>query len=566
MKYFKVLYGCVALTCMVSGGVIGRTALQHRDGSYVAGKIAGRVETIFNNLSLDVEHKRRLLRQELSHAQQLKLDTLSQKITAMLGLLVVQGKSMEPYITAAEEVNTVGHDTTAESDIFDTPESLVTATLAGETDDQPAVQSAATDGEAMSVESIAAFGNEVIERAAAYSDRLMIVGTPSVSRHRAATFALFIRSLRADNDALIRAQDAVKVCTKIYTLLDSNKTLQAFVAAFKKHIEKKYAAVVTDIEGNIKFKIFEILAYLGGDETQTAEDIVGDFLVSYNSYVTAQNTIQSDELAFPVREWAHMLLTTDQVVKHIMLVLSFAMEQVKHDVQREPLVKQLHDDVSVQTTEALTLLEQDGVAVSDEERLNPMELAQKCSDQVQVLLTSRDGAFAKEQQERVERYVNLVDQISQLTSDYDLVVREMADTAALNRLTHDISQLPESEQEILKKSSSLDPAVLQEIVPAFSDDQEFEESEPVKGLAPRKRRGRMSTGAKVGLGLGVSAAILLILWQGIAMKMKLSEEESNVGSAFLADSSASYVGPVQNLTFWDMLTKAGPIGFIAPLW
>ncbi|MEI7580616.1 MAG: hypothetical protein WCJ17_02350, partial [bacterium] len=106
MKYFKVLYGCVALTCMVSGGVVGRTALQHRDGSYVAGKIAGRVETIFNNLSLDVEHKRRLLRQELSHAQQLKLDTLSQKITAMLGLLVVQGKSMEPYITAAEEVNT----------------------------------------------------------------------------------------------------------------------------------------------------------------------------------------------------------------------------------------------------------------------------------------------------------------------------------------------------------------------------------------------------------------------------------------------------------------------------
>jgi hypothetical protein len=252
-----------------------------------------------------------------------------------------------------------------------------------------------------------------------------------------------------------------------------------------------------------------------------------------------------------------MILTTDQVVKHIMLVLSFAMEQVKHDIRREPLAQQLYDDVQAQVAQSLTLLEEDGVAVSDAERANPLELAQKCSHQVQALLSAEGASFSSEQQARVEQYVNVVDQISQLTSDYDMVVREMADTAALNRLANDISQLPESEQQILKDASAIDPAVLQEIVPAFGEDQEFEEESVANGRAPRKRRSRMSTGAKVGMGIGISAAILFVLWQATGMAIK--------AQASKADSAKDSTSPEgASMSWWHLLTAPGtPIGLIA---
>ncbi len=563
MKYFKILYGCVVLATIISGTAAARTVLQHRDGSYIAGKLAGRVDTIFNNLSLDIHNKKILLRQELAHAEQLKLPLLAEKITAMLALLVVQGRSLEPYV--ADVASAVRDDSDVESDIFDTPESVLAATLDG--GEQAASDSSveASSSDALTPHQISQFGTEVIERAAAYSDRLLIAGTPSVSSHRIATLGLFVRRIKADAELLARTQDAVKVCKKIYDLLATNVSLQKFVGGFKKHIQKKYAASVENIEGAINFKVFEVLVYYSGDEDQTAEEIVGDFLSSYNSYVTPQHIITPQEIDFPVRDWARTLLATDNVVKHIMLVLSFAMEEVKHDVRREPLAKQLYDDVQGQVSEALALLEEDGVSVSDTERAHPLELAQQCSHQVQALLSAEGAVFSPEQQARVERYVNVVDQISQLTSDYDMVVREMADTAAVSRLVHDISQLPESEQQILKDSSSLDPSVLQEIVPVFGDEQDAEGMEGSYDRMPRKRRSRMSTGAKVGIGLGVSAAILLVLWQGVTMQQALKSTQTARESFNKANASPDARIP-KTITFWDMLTNPKtPLGKVTHL-
>jgi hypothetical protein len=137
---------------------------------------------------------------------------------------------------------------------------------------------------------------------------------------------------------------------------------------------------------------------------------------------------------------------------------------------------------------------------------------------VQTLLRA-EGAFSSvSQRERVEKYVNVVEQISQLTSDYDMVAREVADAAARDRLSHDISQLPEEEQKLLQQSSSLDQEVLNDLVPAFNQ-------EPVRGYddtqfalsIPRKK---MGVGAKIGIALTVCAVLIIGLWQAAGMMAK----------------------------------------------
>ena len=284
MMRVKISCGVLAVSLLCASVVLPRTVFNSGEGTFIAGKIVGRVETILNDLSLSADKKKSLLEGALIHAEQLHLATLSQKIRTHLSLATVQADSLGQV---AEEKRSVRINEPSQGE-----ELPLQAAVLGESDEE----SVSVE---LSIDEISSFGTQVIEDAANYSDRLSIVGVPSVSQHRMASLALFVRQLRAHKEVYARAQDAVAVCKKIYQLLETNKTLLSLIASFKKHLSTKYEQAEEGVEGDINFKIFEVVAYPTKEEGMTVEDVIGDFLTAYNSYVSPEHHFTSEELSFP---------------------------------------------------------------------------------------------------------------------------------------------------------------------------------------------------------------------------------------------------------------------------
>jgi len=460
----------VAALCAISG-VFARVPMQQNVRLYNQGRLAGRADAVLGDARLSAQQKEKMLSAIFVDYEKLNMTdaTDAQQIKAHLSLAKEQVRSVEGYTAPTAIMREVsGEEMPVDEE--------VASPVGG--DDELASHMQEPEGAAeqevllgdMAIEAVAAFGMAVIAQAAKYSNRLQCIGVPTVSHHRELTLRLFLDA--AANEEGMRAQ--VLVAKRVMDALEKEQAiagggLSKFIGSFKAHLEKKYGTATEGIEGEIAFKIFQNLAYNDEGGPSIAE-AVGVFIKAYNTYVEERFRLSAEELSMPIGQWGQTILGQDKNLsgRLKLLLVSFSMEEVKHDLKREPLMKKLNGAIAEQVQKGTELLAKEGIVLEAAEAKVPTIVAVKCAEVVKRKIDEGGGALAPEMQQTVEAYFGVADQISYLSNDCDMVAREMADMEAIVRLRNEIANLPESDQQLIKQSSAIEKAALDEIVPDMS--------------------------------------------------------------------------------------------------
>ncbi|MDQ5890714.1 MAG: hypothetical protein QG604_588 [Candidatus Dependentiae bacterium] len=455
----------VASFCAIAGSAFTRAPLRQEARESHEVRAENRVNAIMNNMMLSAEHKEKLLKIEWANIQKLGLTAtpVGQTLKAYLSLAMVQVESSRKYVA---------------SPAMHTDEArFASVSLDGDTesyDDDSETESADDIEVPASVEDAATYGKKIIESAQKYSDRLSCPGIPTVSQHRLFSCALFAQKAAQKATLHKQLQEAIAVHQDIEKeRLDQNGGLARFIAKFKDHIQKKYGSNVDGLENEVMFKVFQGLIGVTIDPSLTIAKKIGDFLKTYNTYVQEKSRLTAEQLAVPLAQWAHVIVGSDKELgaKFKLLLVSFSMEEMKQDLKREPLVKKLKEALDVQIKQAGELLKKDGISFEGDAALEPMSVAMRCSEVVQEKFEKSHGQLTPDDKEAIDKYIGIADQISYLTNDYDIVVRDMAGVEALQRLQADIAKMSASEQELLKQSSAIEKADLDTLVPGLGTEQ-----------------------------------------------------------------------------------------------
>ena len=503
MKSFRISFFLLSVFC--ASPLVARVALKREVRLYDAGRISGQAEAIFKYMADDSEKKKELLTQLSSSARQLSLPDLGAKIDALGSLTAVQLEQNNAYMvsTARELPKTV------------------TAELSG--------------GETVQVswQDIRSYGLGLIAKARTYTDLFSIEGVPSIADHRHASFTLFADKAQEDKGIAAQAHEAVAAHKKIAALLAKDDMFVRFLNTFKNHMRKRYDFASNGLEAELLFKVFENLTYGFLPEADLGATLAR-FIETHNGYVAQDMRLTSAELAFPAGEWARSLLsaTLMQLKKQVLFALSLAMEGIKKEVKREPVIKRLKDAVAAHAKELKAMLAADNVSLSSAEQQQPMALALRSSEYVQKVLEESKDAGDGSRAERAQRYIALVDEINFLMKDYDVVARDMADAQALARVRADVQRLPEQEQRVLAAASSLssdemdDEALSRQALPGSVDENESDEAGPTDGspgvFEPEEDEydATGGSGKKSGKVAAIVTAILVVIAAAVFWKFK----------------------------------------------
>jgi len=486
-----------------SHALLARTAIRKDTNVYMEGRITGRVDVIFNDIRLSLAEKESLLTKELANAQELRLEELATTIQAHLKLIKVQTEATKQY-EKGQHILTEEMSDMADSAALDAEETSPTVSMA-------------------SVDELRAYGAKKISEAAAYSDRFLMPGMTTVSAHRDASLALFVERAKKDTALFSRVNRAIEALQKLDGSSGS-PVYKRFLKRFSTHVTKKYGSTSEGMESEIFFKIFELLVYSCTEEDKTIADVLGDFPASYNSYVAQDMRFATEELALPVIDWIDGMVDGPASGKFVFLAISAGMERLKDELRREPLLKKLKEDVQAQVDVGCSLLENEGVTVSEEERQQPLVIGVKCADLVRKKLMEAEGDLTPDQRNVIDRFSTVNEQVGALMYDYDLVSREMADASAVQRVRAEVAQLPAAEQAVLKQSSSLQPSVMNDIIPSANGEESMDfmptpspamEGEMDEGLPNLEEMPSVMSPKKMAVMLGVGVLVVALLWIGI---------------------------------------------------
>lgn len=467
---------------MVCSFVSAKTLLAPTSKVRTAGHISGKVEIILQSMTFTEEQKKSMLEIEHRNMRALGLDVtepaLFAKIEAFLGLSTVRvsrlKEAAEPAVSPVEKI-----------------EKIVAKK------EERAVADA---------HSFMDYAKKVIADAAAYSDVKDIPGMPSVSDQREMTAAMRDKERAQSNNIAAVCASAQVVHEKISFLLTKSEKLQQFVGAFTTHMADRYQVSTNGMTEEILYRVFDVLACADVHSQISLAEYIGNFLVTYNSYVSEEEQVAAEELAVPVAQWAATIQKSDDAQKHIMLLLSWAMELVKRTVKQDAAFTHQYEALVERTAQAAEQLTHMGVEFDQDKVNEPLYMATVCGEQVEqmVLKVGSPDKLEQKEYEKAERLVQIAEQISQLTNDYDMVVRQRADSSSMVRAQEDVAQLPADQQEVLMQelqdqmmSGSLPPEVAQ-----------------MMGIEQPQKKS--SKGALIGLAVGAAVVTGLLEFGGRA--------------------------------------------------
>lgn len=483
-KIWYLVMSAMLLPTMAAPKTILAPASQMR----AAGHISGKVEIILQSMTFTEEQKKAMLEVEHRNMLALKLDktepALFAKIEAFLGLSTkrVERLKRESQPVIAQPVVQKTEKIVAQKPAPVAPKEI----------------------------GFIAYAKKVIAAAAGYSDVRDVPGMPSVSDQREMTAAMRDKECAQNNDVAAACKHAQAVHEKVSFLVEKSKKLQQFVVAFEAHMAQRYGVSTDDMTAEILCRVFELLAYADVHSDKSLHDEVGDFLGTYNSYVGEKEQVAPEEVAVPFAHWGATILASKQAEKHIMLLISWAMDLVKHSVKQDAAFAHQYDALVERTTQAAAQLQGMDVEVDAARVGEPMYVATVCGEHVEkmILAVGSPDKLSPEQYGQAEKLVQLAEQISQLANDYDMVVRQRADSQSLKRAQEDVAQLPVDQQEVL----------MQELQDQMMSGNLPPEIAVAMGMAPPQKKS--SKGALIGIAVGAAVVAGVLEIGGQAGKGK----------------------------------------------
>ena len=434
----KNYFFAVMVMCAGASSLSGRAALKQVTKQYTEEDLTGQVNAIFSNIGLSAQQKKDLLTVELENAQTLGMTTVVSVIKAYLGLATVQVSTNKRH--------------------------------------QDSISSTPADGAAQrTLSSIGSYGLDVIQKTGDYTRRFEVAGAPTIVEHRIASYELFLERLEGDVALEKKVFEVIKAHRKINSWLTTQQLFADFVSGFISHLEMRYSSSTEGIENELSFKIFELLLH-ATVKTDSIISAMNSFMGTYNSYVSDELKFEPEELEIPVAEWGAQILSGGDVLKYGMLLISFAMEQIKISLRREPLLQELRESLIAQSTRIAQLLALDGKRYTPEQKQQPLFMAAECSAYVQKSIDAQ-GRVPAAKKEVIEECIRLVEQVSQLTNDHEIVVREFADQRSIQQMRDDMAQLPAGDVQIIKQSSSIQAEVFEQMIPPVVEADVFGDSE-----------------------------------------------------------------------------------------
>jgi len=487
---------------MVSVGVAqGRSPLHGDAAMYTQGSIAGRVRTIeamMKDGTLQPAKGKELLSAEYVNARNLGFTALAAEIAPKAGVPEVAPAVTQQRIKALAEAprGTPVANVRRKEQAKRQRAALDTAIEGQSLDADAAVQEdmavAPLDGEA-SADAIKQYALLLLNKAAVFSDMQAVRGMPTVSQYRKSLINAFGDEMNQSEAVLKTAQAAIKVTRSVVEAGSSSAGLSRFIERFKKHLSEKYGLSADGIEQEIFYKFFEILSCMVIERESSAADTVGDFIDIYNEYMT-QNALKITraDLSFPIGEWAAKILSSPRSSAYLHLLMSFSMEQVKGEVKREPLLRQVGEALQSRITAACALLKQGGEELSPEEEVDASLLATRCADVVSRRMSTVGDMLSPEEREEVDRYNGLSEQLNQLVHEYTTGV----ETVALGGIA---AQQRERFGDGDEQQSSMAGGMIDEFALSDHADELGEDEAPA-------HKGKMRTSTKILIALAVVVA------------------------------------------------------------
>jgi len=268
-----------------------------------------------------------------------------------------------------------------------------------------------------------AYGKTIVEKTGEYTQRFEVAGAPTIVQHRLTSYELFMDRLAGDPELKAKILRVIDAHKKIAAWCDSEQVFSDLIIRFKAHLEARYNTSAHGVDAELQFKMFELLLY-GAADTEAVLTRLDGFVDTYNTYVNQEFTFLPEELGISINEWPEVILGDDGI-KHALLLVSFSLEQIKIGLRREPLLTELRDSLGAQSRRMAEILTAAGQEYTAEQKAQPLFMAAQCSAYVQKSI-AQDGSVAFQDRAALDECMGLVEQVTQLTNDYEVVVRAFA--------------------------------------------------------------------------------------------------------------------------------------------
>lgn len=406
MKQWQKILGVIAVCVLASGQVAAKVVLAKNAQQYATGQVSGKVDAIMNSMALSAEERTRMLELELRNARQLKANALIEHIEAHLGFARRRHEQLRSLIVPSEFT----------SDAF------------------------------------VKYCVGVVHAAAPFSDTSDVPGFASISEERQRSITSRAKRAQKKNEVAQFFGQVQRVHENVSRLIFADKKTSAmtyhFIEAFTTHMKDNYGIATVSMREEIAFRVLDVLVDAQPTDSRHIADVVGAFLDTYNTYVTEDNKITANELNVLYFGWPKLITTVESSSKHIMLLLSFSMERLKHAVKAQAEMRTRQEELVAKAKEAAEKLKQAGVAIDQARFEEPVYVQNQCAIYTNKVITVAGGQDKLSAADRVvvEQFTNLSSQLNKLSADYEAVVRQQADSEAVRSAHAAYDQLPANQQ------------------------------------------------------------------------------------------------------------------------